>query len=75
MHVLVNGEFPQTALAALTHPSQRPLVTSIVCPDVAAVRVNFAVPEAPVVVSGEPPHCSIFPAIPPQIERRATLMS
>jgi hypothetical protein len=75
MHVLVNGESPQTALAALTHPSQRPFVISIVCPDVAAVRVNFAVPEAPVVVCGEPPHCSIVPEIPPQIERRATLMS
>jgi hypothetical protein len=75
MHVLVNGESPQTALAALTQPSQRPFETSIVCPDVAALRVNFAVPEAPVVLAGEPWHCSIFPEIPPQIERRATLMS
>lgn len=75
MHVLLKGESPHTALPALTQPSHRPFVISIVCPEVAALRMNLAVPEAPVVFVGFPPHCSIFPAIPPQIERRATLMS
>jgi len=75
IHVLVNGVSPHTALAALTHPSHRPLVISIVCPEVAAFNTNFAVPEAPVVVVGLPAHCSIVPAMLPQMERRATLMS
>lgn len=75
IHVLVNGVSPQTALAALTHPSHLPFVISIVCPEVAALSVNFAVPDSPVVVVGSPPHCSIVPAIPPQMARRATLIS
>lgn len=44
----------------------------MVCPAVAALKVNNAVPEAPVVVSGFPPHCSIVPAIPPQMASWAT---
>lgn len=54
IHVLVKGVSPQTALAALTQPSHRPFVISIVCPEVAAFKVNFAVPEAPVVLVGAP---------------------
>jgi hypothetical protein len=75
IHVLVNGVSPHTALAALTHPSHRPFVMSIVCPEVAAVNTNLAVPEAPVVVVGLPAHCSIVPAMLPQMESRATLIS
>ena len=75
IHVLVNGLFPHVALAALTQPSHLPLVISMVCPAVAALSVNFAVPDSPVVVVGSPPHCSMVPAIPPQMESRATLMS
>jgi hypothetical protein len=47
----------------------------MVCPTVAALSVNFAVPDSPVVVVGSPPHCSMVPDIPPQMESRATLMS
>jgi hypothetical protein len=75
IHVLVNGVSPQTALAARTQPSHLPFVISIVCPFVAAVRTNFAVPDSPVVVVGAPAHCSIVPAMEPQMERRATLIS
>jgi hypothetical protein len=75
MHVLVNGVSPHKALAALTQPSHRPLVISIVCPLVAALKLNFAVPEAPVVFVGFPAHCSIVPAMLPQMESKATLMS
>jgi hypothetical protein len=46
----------QTALAALTQPSQRPLLTLIVAPTVAAFREKRAVPEEPVVDVGAPPH-------------------
>lgn len=59
-----------TDLAAATHPSQRPLVMSIV-PET-AFRLKMASPLLPVVDVGFPRHCSIVPAIPPQIERRAT---
>lgn len=44
-------------------------------PAVSTWRFNCASPEAPVVVVGCPWHCSIVPAMPPQIERMATLMS
>jgi hypothetical protein len=60
----------ETDLAAATQPSQRPLLISIV-PEV-AVRLKRAVPLAPVVLVGCPPHCCIVPAMPPQMERRAT---
>lgn len=75
MHVLVNGLSPHTALAARMHPSHRPFVISIVCPAVAASNDRSAPPDAPVVFVGFPWHCSILPAMPPQIERRATLIS
>lgn len=52
MHVLVSGELPQTARAALTQPSHLPFVMSIVWPAVAALRANFAVPDSPVVLVG-----------------------
>jgi hypothetical protein len=54
MQVLVNGESPQTALAALMQPSQRPFVMSIVVPAVSASKDNFAVPLAPTVLVGLP---------------------
>lgn len=73
--MLVNGESPQAARAALTHPSQRPFEILIVAPASVAVRVNFAVPDAPVVVAGSPPQNSIVPAMPPQMLRMATLIS
>lgn len=75
MQVLVNGLSPHVALAAATHASHLPFVISIVCPAVAAVSVNLAVPDVPVVVAGLPAHCSMVPAMPPQMSRRATLMS
>lgn len=75
MHVLVNGLSPHTALAARMHPSHRPFVISIVCPGVAASNDRNAPPDEPVVFVGFPWHCSIVPAMPPQIERRATLIS
>jgi hypothetical protein len=73
--VLVNGLSPQTALAALIHPSQRPLVMIIVVPAVSTSKSRRAVPEIPEVLVGWPPHCWMAPAMPPQMERRATLMS
>jgi hypothetical protein len=42
---------------------------------VAALKLNFAVPEEPVVLVGLPAHCSIVPAMLPQMESKATLMS
>jgi hypothetical protein len=75
IQVLVNGLSPHTALAALTQPSHLPLVMIMVVPAVATSRSKRAVPEIPVVDVGWPPHCSIVPAMPPQMERRATLMS
>jgi hypothetical protein len=57
MQVNLAGESPHTALTALTHPSHLPLVISIVWPLVAALRVNLAVPDTPVVLVGFPPHC------------------
>jgi hypothetical protein len=74
MHVDLNGLSPHTALAALTQPSHLPFVMSIVCPWVAALSSNLASPEAPDVDVGWPPHCSMVPAMPPQIWRRATLI-
>lgn len=51
----------QVALAALIQPSHRPLETLMVDPPSVASRVNFAVPEAPVVEEGEPLHFVIAP--------------
>jgi hypothetical protein len=75
MQVNFEGVSPHTALAARTQPSHLPFVISIVWPEVAAFSVNFAVPDTPVVLVGLPPHCWIVPAIPPQMESKATLMS
>jgi hypothetical protein len=47
----------------------------IVAPAVAALRVNKAVPEEPVVDVGAPPHLVIVPAMPPQIPNSATFWS
>jgi len=74
-HVEVKGLSPQTACAARTQPSHLPFEMFIVAPASVAVKVNAAVPLAPVVVAGLPPQNSIDPAIPPQIARTATLMS
>lgn len=56
-HVLLNVPVGHVALAALTQPSHRPLLTLIVAPLAAftAVSVNFDVPDAPTVVEGSPP--------------------
>ena len=75
MHVEVKGLFPHTALAARTHPSHLPFVISMVVPAVATLSTNLAVPKAPVVVVGLPAHCSMVPAMEPQMERSATFMS
>lgn len=72
MQVLVNGESPQTALAALMQPSQRPFEILIVVPAVSTFKDNFAVPLAPTVLVGLPSQCVIFPAMLPHMERRAT---
>jgi hypothetical protein len=47
----------------------------MVAPDTNGVKVNFEVPEAPVVEVGLPWHFWMEPAIPPQIERMATFVS
>ena len=62
----------QTALAARTHPSHRPLLTLIVAPESTALSSKSAVPDEPVVDVGAPPHFVIAPAIPPQIPSWAT---
>jgi hypothetical protein len=67
MQVEVRLPVGHTALAARTQPSQRPLETLSVAPDVKVLRTNSAVPDVPVVVAGEPPHFVIAPAIPPQM--------
>jgi hypothetical protein len=72
IHVLEKLPVGQTALAALTHPSHRPLLTLIFASAVAAFKVNSAVPEEPVVEIGAPPHFVIAPAMPPQIPSSAT---
>lgn len=64
-----------TAWAARTHCSQRLLEMLMVAPDVAASRVNLAVPDWPVVETGLPPHFWIEPAIPPQMLSSATFWS
>lgn len=63
------------ALAARMHPSQRPLDTLIVAPEAVGFKVNFAVPDTPVVLFGAPPHFWMDPAMPPQIASVATFMS
>lgn len=70
MQVVVNGESPQVALAAATHPSHRPFVI-LITPAV-AVSVNRALWLSPVVVDGEPRHCWISAWMPPHIESKAT---
>lgn len=63
----VNVPVGHTALAARTHPSHLPLLTLIVAPASTALRLNNAVPDAPEVDVGAPPHFVILPAMPPQI--------
>ncbi len=55
IQVELNVPVGQVALAALTHPSQRPLLTLMVAPEVAASSLNRAVPDEPVVEVGLPP--------------------
>jgi len=55
IQVELNVPVGQVALAALTHPSQRPLLTLMVAPEVAASSLNSAVPDEPVVEAGLPP--------------------
>ena len=54
IHVLVDVPVGHTALAALTLPSQSPVLTLIVASSF-AVNVNLLVPEAPTVVARSPP--------------------
>lgn len=75
MQVLVNVPVGQTACAALIQPSHLPLLTLMVAPSVTGVSVSFEVPDAPTVLVGLPPQNSIVPEMPPQIDRRATLVS
>jgi hypothetical protein len=74
-HSLLNGLFPHTALAALMHASHLPFDTLIVDPWFTTFSFSTAVPDAPVVEAGLPWHFWIVPAMVPQMERMATLMS
>ena len=74
-HSLLNGLSPHTALAALMHASHLPLDTLIVDPSFTTFRFSTAVPDAPVVEAGLPWHFWIVPAMVPQMERMATLIS
>jgi hypothetical protein len=73
--VLLKPPVGHVALAARTQPSHLPLDTLRVAPLFTGVKVNLLVPLAPTVDAGFPPHFSIVPAIPPQIERMATFVS
>lgn len=65
----------QVARAARMQPSQRPLETFSVAPELVGFKVNLAVPDTPVVLFGAPPHFWIEPWMPPQMARVATFMS
>lgn len=71
----MNVPLGQTACAALIQPSHLPLLTLMVAPLVTGVSVSFEVPDAPTVLVGLPPQDSIVPDMPPQMDRRATLVS
>lgn len=61
--------------AALTQRSHRPLEMLMVAPASVADRSKRDPPFSPTVDVGDPPHFWIEPAMPPQMERMATLVS
>lgn len=65
----------QTALAARTHCSHRPLEMLIVAPLSTALSENCADPDFPVVDVGAPPHFVMAPAMPPHMASSATFSS
>ncbi|RYP54304.1 hypothetical protein DL768_000878 [Monosporascus sp. mg162] len=65
----------QTARAALTHCSQRPLVTLMMAPLDAAFSENRAHPDSPTMLSKAPSHRVTAPAMPPQMDGSATFWS
>lgn len=73
--VLSNVPVGHVSLAALTQRSHRPLEMLIVAPLSVVDRSKRAVPLSPVVLDGLPPHFWIDPAMPPQMDRMATLVS
>ena len=74
-HVALRLPVGQTARAARTHCSQRPLDMLRVAPAETAFSENFAVPDCPTVEVGFPPHFVIVPAMPPQMPSSATFWS
>lgn len=74
-HVAFRLPVGQTALAARTHCSHRPLDMLIVAPVSVGFSANLAVPDCPVVDVGAPPHLVMAPAIPPQMPSSATFSS
>ena len=62
MQVLEKVPVGQTALAARTQPSHRPLLTLRVAPATVPFSVKRAVPEDPVVEVGAPPHLKFLSA-------------
>jgi hypothetical protein len=62
IQVELNVPVGQTARAARTHPSHRPLLTLIVAPASVTFNSNSAVPDELVVDVGAPPHLVMAPA-------------
>jgi hypothetical protein len=62
MQAHLNVQVGQTAQAARTQPSHRPLLTLMVLPAWVAFNSKGAVPDEPVVDVGAPPHFVIAPA-------------
>jgi hypothetical protein len=74
MQVLLNVPVGQVSCAALTQRSQRPLLMLMVAPASTAASENLDEPDTPVVEAGLPPQNSMLPAMPPQMDRMATLV-
>jgi hypothetical protein len=62
MQVELNVPVGQTARAARTHPSHRPLLMLIAAPASVTFNSNSTIPGEPLVDVGAPPHLVIAPA-------------